>query len=226
MTDGVKFQTSNKLVHVDQGVVEWNERILLPCEPSSQVRVSMYASFELDPMLCHGEVLHTFEISIGELLDRSEKSRPIILQPKQEEVVSSRTLLFMIVEQRRSDENDATILRPLTTLASDDMRALVLRTDAGRVLLARYRRTQNIRDLDKSITHFERASDFCAMGHPCRPAALFNLASAKFVNCQVNGTYFDLDISISLFQDAFDLRPIDHPDRPVSFRETGISNGR
>ncbi|KAG1848304.1 hypothetical protein DFJ58DRAFT_729894 [Suillus subalutaceus] len=69
-TDGAEFQTSNKPVHVDQAVVEWNEPILLPW-PSSKVRVSVYASFELDPML-GGEVLCTFEISVRELLDRSE----------------------------------------------------------------------------------------------------------------------------------------------------------
>ncbi|KAG2746776.1 hypothetical protein P692DRAFT_20887136, partial [Suillus brevipes Sb2] len=72
--DGAEYQTSNKSVHVDQAVVEWHERILLPREPSSKVRVSVYASFELGPMLCHGELLRTFEISVGELLDRSEKS--------------------------------------------------------------------------------------------------------------------------------------------------------
>ncbi|KAG1736983.1 hypothetical protein EDB19DRAFT_1006146 [Suillus lakei] len=71
--DGAECQTGNKPVHVDQAVVEWNERILLPCELSSQVRVNVYASFELGPMLCHGELLRTFEISVGELLDRSEK---------------------------------------------------------------------------------------------------------------------------------------------------------
>ncbi|KAG1724863.1 hypothetical protein EDB19DRAFT_293246 [Suillus lakei] len=72
--DGAECQTSNKPVDVDQAVVEWNERILLPCEPSSKVRVCMYASFELGPMLSHGELLRTFEISAGALLDRSENS--------------------------------------------------------------------------------------------------------------------------------------------------------
>ncbi|KIK39486.1 hypothetical protein CY34DRAFT_769165 [Suillus luteus UH-Slu-Lm8-n1] len=72
--DSAEFQTSNKPVHVDQAGVEWNEPILLPREPSSQVRVSVYASFESGPMLCHGELLRTFEISVGELLDRSDKS--------------------------------------------------------------------------------------------------------------------------------------------------------
>jgi len=90
-TDGAEYQTSNKPVHIDQAVVEWNEPILLyvllhlvfpagikkdsrPCETSLKVRVSVYASFELGHMLCHGEILRTFEISVRELLDRSENS--------------------------------------------------------------------------------------------------------------------------------------------------------
>jgi CHAT domain-containing protein len=44
--------------------------------------------------------------------------------------------------------------------------------------------------------------------------ALFNLATAKFISCQVNGTY--LDTTISLFQDALDLRPTGHPDRTTT----------
>ncbi|KAG1772218.1 hypothetical protein EV702DRAFT_1281460 [Suillus placidus] len=96
--DGAECPTSNKPVYVDQAVVEWNEPILLPCEASSTVRVSVYASFELGPMLCHGEVLRAFEISVGELLDCSEKSQPIIFQPKQKEVISSCTSLVLTVE--------------------------------------------------------------------------------------------------------------------------------
>ncbi|KAG1720704.1 CHAT domain-containing protein [Suillus lakei] len=221
--DGAKCQTSNKPVHVYQAIIEWNERILLPCEPSSKVRVNVYASFELGPMLCHGELLRTFEISVGELLGRSEKSLPIIFQPKQQEVASPCTSLFMTVEQRLSDENDATMLCPLTTLMSSDVDALILRTDAGHSLLARYRRTQNSRDLDQSINHFERASDLCPIDHPCCPAALFNLATAKFVSCQVNRTYLDLDIPITLFEEALDLRPICHPDRTITQLHLAIS---
>ncbi|KAG1724867.1 CHAT domain-containing protein [Suillus lakei] len=214
--DGAECQTGNKPVDVDQAVVEWNEHILLPCEPSSKVRVSVYASFEVGHMLSHGELLRTFEISVGELLDRSEKSHPITFQPKQEEVVSPCASLFMTVEQRLSDENDAAVLCPLTTLTSSDGDALILRTDAGYRLLARYRRTQNSSDLDESIIHFERASDLCPIDHPYRPAALFNLATAKLVSCQANGTYLDLEIPLSLFQDALDLRPTGHPDRPIT----------
>ncbi|KAG1717587.1 CHAT domain-containing protein [Suillus occidentalis] len=165
-------------------VVEWHERILLPCDPSSKVRVSVYASFELGPMLCHGELLRTFEISVGELLDRSE--------------------------------NIASFFVPLLPLASSDTSALTLKTDAGHCVLARYRRTQNSSDLDQSINHFERTLDLCPMYHPCRPAALFNLANVKFVSCQAEQRHLDLGIPISLFQDALDLRPVGHPDRPVT----------
>ncbi|KAG1782278.1 CHAT domain-containing protein [Suillus placidus] len=214
--DGAEYQTSNKSVHVDQAVVEWHKRILLLCKPSSKVQVSVYASFELGPMLCHGELLRTFEISIRELLDRSEKSHSIIFPPKQEEVVSACTSLLMTLEQRLSDENDAAVLCPLTTLMSDDMRALVLRTDAGHGLLAQYRRMQNHRNLDQSINHFECALDLCSMNHPYRPAALFNLATAKFLSCQADGRHLDLDIPINLFQDALNLRPTDHPDQTVT----------
>ncbi|KAG1741307.1 TPR-like protein [Suillus lakei] len=185
--DSAECQTSNKPVHVDQAVVEWNERILLPCEPSSKVRVV------------------------------------IIFQPKQQEVASPCTSLFMTVEQRLFDENDATVLCPLASLMSSDMDALILRTDAGHGLLARYRRTQNSRDLDQSINHFERASDLCPIDRPYRPAALFNLATAKYVSCQVNRRYLDVDIPITLFEDALDLHPTGHPDRTITQLYLAIS---
>ncbi|KAG1718134.1 hypothetical protein EDB19DRAFT_1838547, partial [Suillus lakei] len=224
-TDGAEWQTSNTHVHVDQSIVEWNERIPLPSESSSKVRLSVYASFELGPILGNGELLRTFEISIGELLDRSEKLlRPvgcsrdipaIFFQPKEGEVVSSCTSLFMAVEQRPY-EDDVAVLSPFAPSISCDMHALILRTDAGHRLLARYRRMQNYRNLNQSIKHFERASDLCPADHPYRPATLFNLATAKFVSCQVNNTFVDLVIPIALFQDVLDLRPTGHPDRPIT----------
>src|SRR6267154_5493312 len=99
---------------------------------------------------------------------------------------------------------------------SPDMHPLLQRTDAGHRLLARYQRSQNDRDLDESIKHFDQASNLCPVDHPCRSVALLNLATAKFISCQANGTYLDLDIPISLLQDALYLRPTGHPDRPVT----------
>jgi hypothetical protein len=96
------------------------------------------------------------------------------------------------------------------------MDTLAPMTDAGHRLFAQYRMMQDSSDLNQSINHFGRALDICPIDHPCRPAALFNLATAMFINCQVNETYPDLDISISFFQDALALRPTGHPDRPVT----------
>ncbi|KAG1842271.1 CHAT domain-containing protein [Suillus subalutaceus] len=96
------------------------------------------------------------------------------------------------------------------------MDVLALRTDAGHRLLTWYHRTQNSRDLDQSIKHFGSALDICPTDHPCHTAALFNLATAKFVSCQADGRHLDLDIPINLFQDALDLRPADHPDRSIT----------
>ncbi|KAG1787124.1 CHAT domain-containing protein [Suillus plorans] len=96
------------------------------------------------------------------------------------------------------------------------MEALALLTDAGHSLLARYRRTQNSGDIEQSIKHFERALNLCPMDHPYHPAALFNLATAKFVSCQADGRYLDLDILISHFQKALELRATDHPDRSAT----------
>ncbi|KAG1846184.1 CHAT domain-containing protein [Suillus subalutaceus] len=173
-TGGAESQTSNKPVHIDQAIVEWNERILL-------------------------EILRAFEISVGELLDRSENSHPIIFQPRQGEVLSPCTSMFVTVEQRSSDENDAAVPCPLPIPTSGDMDA-----------------TQTSEDLDQSIKHFEHVLGLCPMGHPCRAAAEFHLANAKFVNCQAKGIYLDLNIPINLFQDALYLCPTGHPDRPVT----------
>ncbi|KAG2151620.1 CHAT domain-containing protein [Suillus bovinus] len=221
--DSAEYQTSSKSVQVDQAFIEWHEHILLPCEPSTKVQVSLYASYEMGPMVCHGELLRTLEISVGELLDRSEKSLSIIFESKEEEVVSACTSLFMSVEQRLPDQNDIAGLCPLTTVTSRDMDSLALETDAGHRLLVRYRRTQNSGDLDRSINHFERALDLCPVDHPYRPAALFNLATAKFLSCQANGIYLNIDIPISLFQDALDSRPMGHPDRPTTQLHLAIS---
>ncbi|KAG0708377.1 CHAT domain-containing protein [Suillus ampliporus] len=214
--DGAEWQTTSKPVNIDQDVVEWKEQMLLPLEPSSKVRFRVYASFELGLMLGHGELLRTCEISVGELLNRSEDSRPFVFQPKAGEVISSCTSLFITVEQRISPE-DATVLRLIHPLASSEMDTLILRTDAGHRLLARYRRTQNYKDLGQSIEHFEHACQLCPDNHPCRSAVLSNIATARLINCQGNGTYdLDLDVPISLLQDALELRPTGHPDRPVT----------
>ncbi|KAG1722051.1 hypothetical protein EDB19DRAFT_1916918 [Suillus lakei] len=113
----------------------------------------------------------------------------------------------MTVEQQLSYENDAAVLCPLTTLTSSDMDALMLRMDAGHYLLARYRRTQNSRDLNQSIKHFKRASDLCPVDHRYRPATLFNP-----------------DQAIALQREALALLPVGHIDRSKSLKTLRLNS--
>ncbi|KAG2130307.1 CHAT domain-containing protein [Suillus bovinus] len=184
--DDVEYQTSNLSVNLDQAVVEWHERIPLPCEPRSKVRISVYVLIRIGShALSRRAPSHVRDLSRR----TTGSQRKIASSPKQQEVVSPCTSLFLTVEQQLSDQNDAAHLCPPTIPTSPDMDALAMRTDAGHRLLARYRRTQN---------------------------TLFNLATAKFVSCQAEGRYLDLDDPVSLFQDALDLRPTGHPDRAVT----------
>ncbi|KAG1772435.1 hypothetical protein EDD22DRAFT_768362, partial [Suillus occidentalis] len=70
--------------------------------------------------------------------------------------------------------------------------------------------------LDQCINQFKHALDICPMDHPCRPAALFNLATMKFLSCQADGKHLNLNIPITLFREVLDLCPTGHPDRPIT----------
>ena len=56
--------------------------------------------------------------------------------------------------------------------------------------------------------------DLLPSAHGCRAAALFNLATARFINYQVDGTISDLDAAIASYREALALRPATLPDRP------------
>ncbi|KAG1859774.1 hypothetical protein F4604DRAFT_1930502 [Suillus subluteus] len=235
-TDGSECQTSNNLVHVDQAVVEWTKPILLYvvpnlifpariekdsrlCDPSSKIQVSVYASFELGPMLGHGEVLRTFEISIRELLDRT-----ILFQPKQGEVVSPCTSLFMTLEQRLSDENDTTVLCPVTTLTSRDMDVLVLKMDAGHHLLARYLadlagwclQEDDPHALNEVISLHYDALRYYNTGHAFQEPLLGNLSVMLHTHFNRRGNEEDLDQAIALQMEGLALRPVGHTDQSLS----------
>ena len=87
-------------------------------------------------------------------------------------------------------------------------------TDKGHNALLRYHRDHGVTELKKSIEHFTLALDLLPSDHECCAIALFNLAMAKFINCQVHGTISDLDVSIASYRGALALRPANHPDRP------------
>ena len=84
----------------------------------------------------------------------------------------------------------------------------------GHSALSRYRKHGSKRDLENSVAEFERALHICPLNHPCRAAAQSNLATAKFILCQVEDG--DLVVPLGLYHDALTARPVGHPDRPCT----------
>ncbi|KAG1786712.1 uncharacterized protein HD556DRAFT_1505337 [Suillus plorans] len=172
----------------------------------------LQASFELGPMVYHGEILRTFKISVRELPDHSERSHPIVFQPKQEDVVSACTSLFMTVKQRLSDQNDGGVLCSLTTLTSCDMDGLAVRTDAGHPLfnLATAKFTSckangRYLDLDVPISLFQDALDLRPTGHPDRPTTQLHLAIYLLSRFAKRGFQTDASMGEELLSDVLDV---------------------
>ena len=87
-------------------------------------------------------------------------------------------------------------------------------TNQGHNALLRYRRHAARQDLERSIQEFERALSICPLGHPCRAAAESNLATAKFIFCQVENMDVSLEVPLNLYHNALGARPVGHCDRP------------
>ena len=87
-------------------------------------------------------------------------------------------------------------------------------TDDGHNALLRYHKNHRVAELKTSVEHFTLALDLLPSDHECRAIALFNLATAIFINCQVDGTISDLDVAIASYREALALHTATLPDRP------------
>jgi hypothetical protein len=86
--DGVEWRTANKSIAVDASMIEWKDIITLygtpeslflvltrpfsPLPRSANVHFRIGASFEFAPVLGNGTSLRELDVSVEELLDRSE----------------------------------------------------------------------------------------------------------------------------------------------------------
>ena len=95
---------------------------------------------------------------------------------------------------------------------TDSQSELENATNKGHNALSCYRKHSQKQDLEHSVAESERALRVCPPNHPCRAAAQSNLATAKFILCQVEDG--DLLVPLGLYHDALAARPIGHPDRP------------
>ncbi|KAF8119609.1 hypothetical protein EV363DRAFT_1196677 [Boletus edulis] len=67
--DGVRQRTQIKPIRLlNDSDIEWNDVIFLPSQVFDKVRITVYASFELNPMLGNGEVLYASETHLEELV--------------------------------------------------------------------------------------------------------------------------------------------------------------
>lgn len=215
---GLVCRTESKPVLARTGDIEWDDKTILPADLSSQVCIDVYASFELAPALGRGELLQRFQIPIGNMLERSAHSPSIVFSSisEQNNPMICYSSLTLETEYLHEDDSQALVQSSGITQRSDpmvDAHVLGQMTDVGHDALLRYYRSQQERDLLDMMEQFETVLEFCPVDHPCRTAAAFNLATAKFINSRVDGRAAEFDNAILLYREALGLCPIDSHDR-------------
>ncbi|KIJ64030.1 hypothetical protein HYDPIDRAFT_28924 [Hydnomerulius pinastri MD-312] len=219
------WKTTNKPACPISGVTEWNDVIDLPSNLSAEVKIRIYASFELGYTLGQGELLRKVSITVGELLEHSRSSRPIPLSAREAEVVSLCSSLEVTVEARLPS-NEVVLCRPAVARADPGLHEelfLAHVTDIGFNHLHRYYNNHVEFDLDRAIKVFKRVVDRCPPDHPGRSAALSNLAMAKFTSCLAREAYWDLEEAIALYREALSLRPPRHLGHPCAVINLSIA---
>ncbi|KAF9236251.1 hypothetical protein BU15DRAFT_77223 [Melanogaster broomeanus] len=220
-----QWKTTNNPVCPTSGVAEWNDLIDLPSDLSAKLNIRIYASFELGYTLGQGDLLRKFAITVAELLERSQNSRPIVFGPREQEVVSSCSSLEVTLEVC-SPSSTVVVCRPVATRVESrlfDELFLAQTTDIGHNHMHHYYKDHQKSHLDSAIQEFKRVVDGCPSHHPARGAALSNLAMAKFTSCQAREAHIDLDEPIHLYQKVLDCRPPGHPDRPSTLFNLSIA---
>ncbi|KAI6039499.1 hypothetical protein EDC04DRAFT_2684780 [Pisolithus marmoratus] len=209
--DGKQRRTQNKPIRMNESNIEWEDKILLPLRAADNVRFTVYASFELEPMLGMGEALYTSEHRAEELVGGTY----LITHPPGEFGTAAPSLL--VTQGRWYSYCPAVALSEgESDSAWEESSDVVRETDLGQEALLRYCNEYRKEELENAVEHFEYARDKCPWGHRCRAVVLVNLARAKFINHRTDPTTTNLDESISLYREALDLRPAGHLDRPAT----------
>ncbi|KAG1717956.1 CHAT domain-containing protein [Suillus lakei] len=160
---------------------------------SSRLSLEIRASFELDRVLGHGELIGKLETSWNEL-DRGTEPFDLSFPS----IRGSRPSLTLTAVSGHALGNDDDRL-------SDPIfdSEIAQRTDAGHTKFVEF------------VTSNRFVLDRCPVGHPDRSAALANLAWARFEG-DARKDLQDIESTTSLFRDALVLRPQGHPDHVLS----------
>ncbi|KAI9574317.1 CHAT domain-containing protein [Boletus coccyginus] len=215
---GLEWRTENKCSSVSHDVVQWDGPIPIPSDPSATVCLEVYASFELQPTLGVGEQLRELTITVEELLDCSAKDVPFTLLPMDGDVVSPCSSILVTAKHRRRGSRDSPASKVLAPHCSttECLNELEGATNQGHRALSHYRKHGKKQDLARSIEQFELALSVCPLDHPCIAAARSNLAMAKFILCQAEGTNASLNVPLGLYHTALTACPVGHLDRPAT----------
>lgn len=107
-----------------------SDSVRRPSAVSASIRLEVYAAFELQHMLGTGEQLRGLTVTVEQLLDRSEKDirewdgilykglsthimKAFMFFPKEGDVVSPCSSIFVTIERRKTDNSNSTALRVL-----------------------------------------------------------------------------------------------------------------
>ncbi|KAF8551788.1 hypothetical protein OG21DRAFT_1498872 [Imleria badia] len=211
--DAAQRRTQNKSVRLNDQGIEWEDTILLPSEAYGKVRFTVYASFELEPMLGGGEALYTSESHVEELIGGTYL---ITFSPGESRTAVPDPSLLITLGRWYSNHLEVTLSGDDSNLDWDESSVFIPESCSGQEALLRYHNEYQREDFENAIQHFERAWRNCPLTHPCRAVVLVNLAKTKFIGHQIDPASGKLDESIQLYRQALDLRPPGHPDRSVT----------
>ncbi|KAG6374721.1 hypothetical protein JVT61DRAFT_4091 [Boletus reticuloceps] len=146
------------------------------------------------------------------------------LFPKDGDIVSPCSSIFVTVKQRLCKSSDSSALNDLHSYCSitEYRGELEDATNKGHDALSRYRKNEGKQELERSIAAFERALNTGLPNDPCRAAAESNLAMAKFIICQVEGKDVSFEAPLGLYHNALAARSVGHVDRPSTLIQLAV----
>ncbi|KAI5989885.1 hypothetical protein EDD15DRAFT_2282414 [Pisolithus albus] len=210
--DGDQRRTQNKSMRLNDSGIEWEDEIPLPSTAFDKVQFTVYASFELEPMLGNGEALYRSASRVEELVGGTYL---ITFSSGDSGTATPGPSLLVTLTQRCSGRLTGASSADDSNLDLSES-VLIRETDLGCEALLRYYEKYQIADLENAVQHFECARSNCPPAHRCLAAVLVNLAKAKFVSYRTDPTSGSLDEAIDLYRQALDRRRPGHPDRPAT----------
>ncbi|KAI6101854.1 hypothetical protein F5141DRAFT_1204630 [Pisolithus sp. B1] len=215
--DGDQRRTQNKSMRLNDSGIEWDDEIPLltsfrPSTAFDKVEFTVYASFELEPMLGNGEALYSSVSRVEELVGGTYL---ITFSSGESRTAAPGPSLLITLAQRCSGDLTAAPSGDDSNL--DSLESVLIReTNLGREALLRYYNEYQLEDLENAVQHFECAWSKCPLTHRCRAVVLVNFAKANFVRYQTEPTNANLNEVIDLYRQALGQRRPGHPDRPAT----------